>query len=73
LALSQEFCFAGEIGLTGEIRPVNRLEQRISEAQKLGFSRIYVSKFNLKGINVKGFDIEIVGLTKADELIRKLF
>jgi DNA repair protein RadA/Sms len=73
LALSQEFCFAGEIGLTGEIRPVNRLEQRISEAQKLGFSRIYVSKFNLKGINLKGFNIEIVGLAKADELIRKLF
>jgi DNA repair protein RadA/Sms len=73
LALSQEFCFAGEIGLTGEIRPVNRLEQRISEAQKPGFSRIYVSKFNLKGINVKGFNIEIVGLAKADELIRKLF
>src|SRR6476620_5157511 len=54
-----EVCFAGEIGLSGEIRAVNRVEQRIAEAEKLGFQKIVVSKYN-KGINIKSFQIEII-------------
>ena len=52
MPIPQDICFAGEVGLTGEIRPVNRIEQRISEAEKLGFKKIIVSSYNLKGINV---------------------
>ncbi|MGY1576940.1 DNA repair protein RadA [Pediococcus pentosaceus] len=64
--------FVGEIGLTGEIRRVNRIEQRVSEAQKLGFQRILIPKNNLKGWNPpKG--IEVVGVTTITDAIRKAF
>lgn len=65
-------CLSGEIGLSGEIRPVNRVEQRISEAEKLGFERIIVSAFN-KNISSKKFDIEIVEVRKIEEVVRTLF
>lgn len=45
-AVSKDFCFAGEVGLSGEIRPVKRVDQRIQEAEKLGFSKIFISKYN---------------------------
>jgi len=64
---------AGEIGLSGEIRPVNRIEQRISEAQKLGFSRFILPKQNLQGLNVKGLKIELVPVRKIEEAFRSLF
>ncbi|MEC5140236.1 DNA repair protein RadA [Pediococcus pentosaceus] len=64
--------FVGEIGLTGEIRRVNRIEQRVAEAQKLGFQRILIPKNNLKGWNPpKG--IEVVGVTTITDAIRKAF
>jgi len=66
-------CMAGEIGLSGEIRPVNRIEQRISEAQKLGFSRFILPKQNLQGLNVKGLKIELVPVRKIEEAFRSLF
>jgi DNA repair protein RadA/Sms len=73
-------CFAGEVGLSGEIRAVNRIEQRIAEAEKLGFEKIIVSKYNLgsarKGqskLNTKQFGIEVVEMGRVDELYQYLF
>jgi DNA repair protein RadA/Sms len=76
--LSQHICFAGEVGLSGEIRAVNRIEQRIAEAEKLGFEKIVVSKYNLPGGGQKGmhsqkFNIEIVSMSKVEELYKYLF
>ena len=65
-------CFAGEIGLSGEIRPVSRIEQRIKEAEKLGFKKIYIAKANKAGITTK-FKIEIVPLGKVEHLFQNLF
>lgn len=72
-AIASTTCFAAEVGLSGEIRPVSRLEQRIAEAQKLGMEHIYVSKYNLKGLNVKNFHIDIVAVGRIEELVRSLF
>ncbi len=66
-------CFAGEVGLSGEIRAVNRIEQRIAEAEKLGFEKIIVSKYNTKGLGKNAFKIEVVPLAKVEELYRYLF
>ena len=71
--LPQNICFAGEIGLSGEIRAVNRIEQRIAEAQKLGFNKIIVSKYNQKILSKKEFDIEIISMGRVDEVYRHLF
>jgi DNA repair protein RadA/Sms len=71
--VSPEICFAAEVGLTGEIRPVTRIEQRIAEAEKLGFKRIFVSKFNIKGLKLEKYQIKVVGLNKVEELYRALF
>jgi DNA repair protein RadA/Sms len=73
VALPQHICFAGEVGLNGEIRAVNRIEQRIAEAEKLGFEKIIVSKFNKKGFDKNQFKIEIIALTRVDEVYRYLF
>lgn len=71
--LPQQICFAGEVGLNGEIRAVNRIEQRIAEAEKLGFEKIIVSKYNKKGLNAKSANIEVVALGKVEELYSYLF
>jgi DNA repair protein RadA/Sms len=71
MAINDKNCFAAEVGLSGEIRPVNRCEQRIQEAQKLGFERIYISKYNK--INPKNYNIEIVMVGKIEEVFKKLF
>lgn len=71
--LPAHICMAGEVGLNGEIRAVNRIEQRIAEAEKLGFEKIIVSKFNKKGFDKNQFKIEIVALTRVDEVYRYLF
>ena len=68
LPLPLHICFAGEVGLSGEIRAVNRIEQRIAEAEKLGFEKIIVSKYNLKGIGKNKLNIEVVPLGKVEEL-----
>jgi DNA repair protein RadA/Sms len=73
LPVPQNVCFAGEIGLSGEIRPVNRIDSRISEAEKLGFEKIYISHYNLKGLDKKSFNIEILAVKKIEELFRSLF
>ena len=66
-------CFAGEVGLSGEIRAVNRIEQRISEAEKLGFEEIFVSKSNMKGLNISNYKIKVIALNKVEELYQLLF
>ena len=66
-------CMAGEVGLSGEIRPVNRIEQRIAEAQKLGFSKILVPRSNTKRLNVDASGIEIRPVSKVEEAFRELF
>lgn len=73
VALPSNICFAGEVGLSGEIRSVQRVEQRIQEANRLGFERIYISKFNTKGLDQSRFDIEIIPVAKVDELYHHLF
>jgi len=71
--ISQHYCFAGEVGLSGEIRAVNRIEQRIAEAEKLGFQKIILSKYNAKSIGKVKPNIEIVALAKVEELYQYLF
>ena len=66
-------CFAGEVGLSGEIRAVNRIEQRIAEAEKLGFEKIIVSKYNQKNLSKQKFNIEIVTVGKVEEVYTLLF
>ena len=69
--IPQDYCFAAEIGLAGEIRPVNRIEQRLIEAEKLGFKKIFVSKFNK--FNQKNYSINIVLVSKVEEVFNELF
>jgi DNA repair protein RadA/Sms len=73
IPIDKTSCFAAEVGLTGEIRPVTRIEQRIGEAEKLGFTKIYISRYNSKGVDLKKFKIEIVKVGRVDELFRSLF
>ena len=72
-AIEPEVCMAGEIGLSGEIRPVNRIEQRIGEAEKLGFKRFLLPKYNLQGIDTTKLKIELVPVRKVEEAFRALF
>ena len=71
VALDTLTCFAGEIGLSGEIRAVNRIDNRIAEAEKLGYKRIILSKYNK--FSTKGFKIDVIQCGKIEEVFRKLF
>jgi DNA repair protein RadA/Sms len=71
--LPQRVCFAGEVGLSGEIRAVHRIEQRIAEAEKLGFEKIVVSRYNQKGLDKQKFNIEVVTMGRVEEVYRFLF
>lgn len=73
VAITNDICFAGEVGLSGEIRAVNRIEQRIQEADRLGFKQIFISKFNTKGIDASRYKINIVTIGKLTELYQHLF
>jgi DNA repair protein RadA/Sms len=72
LAIPKTIAFAGEIGLSGEIRPVNRIEQRISEAEKLGYKQIVVSKYS-KGLELKKTEIEVFSCGKIEEVVKFVF
>ena len=72
-AIDTDVCMAGEVGLSGEIRPVNRIEQRISEAEKLGFKRFILPKYNMQGLNKEKINIELVPVRKVEEAFRALF
>lgn len=73
IPISQKTCFAAEVGLSGEIRPVNRIEQRIKEADKLGFREIYISRFNQRGLDLNNLNIRLVPVSKTEELFNLLF
>ena len=73
ISIEPGVCMAGEVGLSGEIRPVNRIEQRILEAEKLGFSRIIIPHNNLKGFDTAKSKIQIVQVKKVEEAFRQLF
>ncbi len=72
ISVSDKICFAAEVGLGGELRAVNRIEQRISEAEKLGFEEIYVSKFNQKSSNARS-KIKVKAFGKLTEVFQDLF
>ena len=73
LPIKNNYCFAGEVGLSGEIRAINKIEQRIAEADKLGFEKIFISKHNLKGLDLKKWNIDITPLTAVYELVKSIF
>jgi DNA repair protein RadA/Sms len=73
MPISPKVCFAGEVGLSGEIRPVNRIDQRISEAEKLGFNHIFISKYNKKGLDLNNYSIKITMVSKIEEVFGLLF
>lgn len=66
-------CFAGELGLSGEIRPVTRIEQRLGEANKLGLKRIIMPGFNRKSVDPGRFELEIIEMNRVQDLPRHLF
>lgn len=68
-----KYAFAAEVGLSGEVRAVNRIETRISEADKLGFDKLFVSKYNVKGIDASKYHLEIVPLATVEDLLKELF
>ncbi len=73
IPIDQKICFSAEVGLSGEIRPVNRIDQRILEAEKLGFEQIFVSKYNLKGLDLQNPGITITPVRKIEDVFRLLF
>jgi DNA repair protein RadA/Sms len=68
-----DVCFAAEVGLGGEVRAVGRIENRIAEAERLGFRKIYVSKQNLAKLRPTKAGIEIIGISKLEDLVISLF
>lgn len=71
--IGEDICFAAEVGLGGEIRPVSRIENRINEAEKLGFKEIYISKHNLKAKDIEQFKIKVHSFSKLSDTFRHLF
>ncbi|MBP5572543.1 MAG: DNA repair protein RadA [Bacteroidales bacterium] len=73
IPINNRYCFAAEVGLSGEIRAVTRIEARIVEADKLGFEKIFISKYNAKGLNTQRFHIEVVPVATVYDLATELF
>lgn len=73
MAVPRTVCMAGEVGLTGEIRPVTRVEQRIQEAEKLGMEQIIIPRSNVKGMDLGSLNIKITEVSKVEEAFRMLF
>ena len=73
IPIDSRYCFAAEVGLSGEIRAVTRIDARIAEADKLGFEKIFVSKYNAKGLDTKRFHIEVVPVATVYDLATELF
>lgn len=72
-AIAHDFCMCGEVGLSGEIRPVVRIQQRVSEAEKLGFKRMVLPEANLKGLEKRRRDIELMPVTRVTDALHILF
>ena len=73
VSINSKTCFAAEVGLSGEIRAVNRAEQRVAEAEKLGFEKIFISKYNHKALDQKKYKIELVFAASVSDIVKKLF
>ena len=73
MPVSQKVCFAAEVGLSGEIRAVSRIEQRITEAAKLGFEKIFISNYNYKSLVQKNNNIQLVPVSRMEDVFRALF
>lgn len=73
LAINKGVCMAGEVGLSGEIRPINRIEQRIREAAKLGFTKMLIPDFDLKSLNLGKLNMEIIRVKRVEEAFKILF
>jgi DNA repair protein RadA/Sms len=73
LPIPSDICFAAEVGLSGEIRPVTKIEQRISEAEKLGYKKIFISKYSLKKEKLEGYKIKIIPVSKMEDVFSLLF
>jgi DNA repair protein RadA/Sms len=73
LPISNDICFAAEVGLGGEIRAVNRIENRIIEADKLGFKKIFISKYSTTGLDLKKFNIKVIAVSKLEEVVQGLW
>ena len=73
MVIPRTVCMAGEIGLSGEIRPVVRLEQRLLEAEKLGMTEIIIPRHNLKGLDTSRLSLKITEVSKIEEAFRALF
>lgn len=73
LPIKDQVCFAAEVGLTGEIRAINRIEQRISEAARLGFKQIFISKYNSKGLDFSKSDIQVHAVSRLEEVFTNIF
>ncbi len=71
VAIDTKVCLSGEVGLSGEIRPVNRIDQRIAEAEKMGYEKMVISKYN-KGIQQTNFNIELIQVGKIEEVFKKI-
>ena len=71
--IDKKFCFAGEIGLSGEVRAVSKIEQRVIEADRLGFHKIFISKYNMKSLQLKKYNLEVIGLRSVEHLLEELF
>jgi len=73
ISIIPKICFSAEVGLSGEIRPVNRIDQRISEAEKMGFEQIIISSYNQKGLNTAKSNISITPVRKIEDVFKLLF
>jgi DNA repair protein RadA/Sms len=73
ISVNHQICFAAEVGLSGEIRPVSKIEQRILEAEKMGFNQIFISTQNMKGLHTKSLNIEVVPVKKVEQVFELLF
>ena len=73
IPVSDKICFAAEVGLGGELRAVNRIDQRITEAEKLGFKEIYISKYSQKSLDLSKSRIAVKSFGKLTEVFQELF
>jgi len=73
ISIGSKTCFAAEVGLSGEIRAVNRVEQRVAEAEKLGFERMFISKYNKKALGQRKYGIELVFAGSVSDVVGRLF
>lgn len=73
MPVARTICLSGEVGLSGEIRPAGRMEQRVREADKLGLETIIIPKDSLKGVDTSRLNIKVVEVTRVEEAFRHLF